>query len=198
MSVHAETVSPQNTYAGKGILQIFFKVFFGESQMHRLYLYYCYQLGILPKKQQPRINRPELERIWKDTEKILAEHAFVHDHEFPSLQAIVDYRKGLSQQMETLAAQRRKSSSRCGEKDAPSELADRRAMLTCKIAELRKEDKIAEGAIKRIHRTRESNRIDRENRMPQHPRPRRRRRNRSANDVSLHPMCRTVLVQFCE
>lgn len=43
----------------------FFEVFFGESQMHRLYLYYCYQLGILPKKQQPRINRPELERIWK-------------------------------------------------------------------------------------------------------------------------------------
>ena len=48
-------------------------------------------------------------------------------------------------------------------KDAPSELADRRAMLTCKIAELRKEDKIAEGAIKRIQRTHESNRIDREN-----------------------------------
>ena len=74
---------PKDTYAGKGILQIFFEVFFGESQMHRLYLYYCYQLGILPKKQQPRINRPELERIWKDTEKILAEHAFVHDHKFP-------------------------------------------------------------------------------------------------------------------
>ena len=74
--------------------------------MHRLYLYYCYQLGILPKKQQPRINRPELERIWKEKEKRLAEHAFVHDYKFPSLQAIVDYRKSLSQQMETLAAQR--------------------------------------------------------------------------------------------
>ena len=74
--------------------------------MHRLYLYYCYQLGILPKKQQPRINRPELERIWKDTEKILAEHAFVHDHKFPSVQAIVDYREGLSHQMEVLATQR--------------------------------------------------------------------------------------------
>jgi len=36
-------------------------------------------------------------------------------------------------------------------------------MLTCKIAELRKEDKIAEGAIKRIQRTRKSNRIDQEN-----------------------------------
>ena len=68
--------------------------------MHRLYLYYCYQLGILPKKQQPCINRPELERIWKDTEKILAEHAFVHEHQFPSLQAIVDYRKSLSRQMD--------------------------------------------------------------------------------------------------
>ena len=107
---------PKDTYAGKGVLQIFFEVFFGESQMQRLYLYYCYQLGILPKKQQPRINRPELERIWKDTEKILAEHAFVRDHKFPSLQAIVDYRKGLSQRMKTLAAQRRKSLSRCGEK----------------------------------------------------------------------------------
>ena len=167
---------PKDTYAGKGILQIFFEVFFGESQMHRLYLYYCYQLGILPKKQQPRINRPELERIWKDTEKILAEHAFVHDRKFPSLQAIVDYRKGLSQRMETLAAQRAEVVKQMRRKDAPPELADQRMALTCKIAKLRKEDKIAEGAIKRIQRTRESNRIDRENRMPQHPRSRRRRR----------------------
>ena len=133
-------------------------------------------MGILPKKQQPRINRPELERIWKDTERILAEHAFVHDHKFPSLQAIVDYRKGLSQQMETLAAQRAEVVKQMRRKDAPPELADQRMALTCKIAELRKEDKIAEGAIKRIQRTRESNRIDRENRMPLHPRPRRRRR----------------------
>ena len=60
---------------------------------------------------------------------------------------------------------------------APPELADRRAMLTCKIAELRKEDKIAEGAIKRIQRTRESNRIDRENQ--EHHTNHNRRRNRS-------------------
>ena len=132
--------------------------------MHRLYLYYCYQLGILPKKPQPRINRPELERIWKDTEKILAEHAFVRDHRFPSLQAIVDYRKGLSQQMETLVAQRAEVVKQMHRKDTPSELADQRMVLTCKIAELRKEDKIAEGAIKRIQRTRESNRIDQGNR----------------------------------
>ena len=82
---------------------------------------------------------------------------------FPSLQAIVDYRKSLSQQIETLAAQRAEIVKQMRRKDAPPELADHRAMLTCKIAELRKEDKIAEGAIKRIKRTRESNRIDREN-----------------------------------
>ena len=90
----------------------------------------------------------------------------------------MDYRKGLSQQIETLTAQRAEVVKQMRRKDASPELADRRAMLTCKIAELRKEDKIAEGAIKRIQRTRESNRIDRENRMPQHPRPRRRRRER--------------------
>ena len=161
----------------RSILQIFFEVFFGESQMHRLYLYYCYQLGILPKKQQPRINRPELERIWKDTEKILAEHAFVHDHKFPSLQAIADYRKSLFQQMKTLAAQRAEIVKQMRRKDAPPELADQRMALTCKIAELCKEDKIAEGSIKRIKRTRESNRIDRENQ--EHHTNHNRRRNRS-------------------
>ena len=139
----------------RSILQIFFEVFFGESQMHRLYLYYCYQLGILPKKQHPRINRPELERIWKDTERILAEHAFVHDHKFPSLQAIADYRKSLSQQVESLTAQRAEVVKQMRRKDAPPELVDQRMALTCEIAKLRKEDKIAEGAIKRIQRTRE-------------------------------------------
>ena len=88
----------------------------------------------------------------------------------------MDYRKGLSQRIEIFAAQRAEIVKQMRRKGAPSEMADRRAMLTCKIAELRKEDKIAEGAIKRIQRTRESNRIDRENRMPLHPRPRRRRR----------------------
>ena len=90
----------------------------------------------------------------------------------------MDYRKGLSQQIETLTAQRAEVVKQMRRKDAPPELADQRMILTCQIAKLRKEDKIAEGAIKRIQRTRESNRIDRENRMPLHPRPRRRRRER--------------------
>ena len=85
--------------------------------------------------------------------------------------------KGLSQQMETLAAQRAEIVKQIRRKDASPELADHRAMLTCKIAELRKEDKIAEGAIKRIQRTRESNRIDRENQ--EHHTNHNRRRNRS-------------------
>ena len=108
--------------------------------------------------------------------RILAEHAFVHDHKFPSLQAIVDYRKGLSQRLKTLAAQRAEIVKQMRRKDAPPELADQRMALTCKIAELRKEDKIAEEAIKRIQRTRESNRIDQEN---QYTNNKNRRRNRS-------------------
>ena len=137
-----------------------------------------FRSGVLPKKQQPRISRPELEAIWKNIDRVLAEYAFVHDHKFPSLQAIVDYRKSLSQQMENLAAQRAEIVKQMRRKDAPPELADRRAMLTCKIAELRKEDKIAEGAIKRIQRTRESNRIDQENRN-QHTNNKTRSRDRS-------------------
>ena len=78
--------------------------------------------------------------------------------------------------METLAEQRAETVKQMRRKDAPPELADRRAVLTCKIAELRKEDKIAEGAIKRVQRTRESNRTDQEN---QYTNNKNRRRNRS-------------------
>lgn len=58
----------------------------------------------------------------------------------------------------------------------PAEYPPADYRLTCKIAELRKEDKIAEGAIKRIQRTCESNRIDQEN---QYTNNKNRRRNRS-------------------
>ena len=88
----------------------------------------------------------------------------------------MDYRKSLSQQMETLAAQRAEIVKQMRRKDAPPELADQRMILTCQIAKLRKEDKIAEGAIKRVQRTRESNRIDQEN---QYTNNKNRRRNRS-------------------
>ena len=90
----------------------------------------------------------------------------------------MDYRKGLSQQIKALTAQRSEVVKQMRRMDTPPELADQRMALTCKIAELRKEDKIAESAIKRIQRTRESNRIDQENRN-QNTNYRNRRRNRS-------------------
>ena len=68
------------------------------------------------------------------------------------------------QEMESLTAQRAEVVKQMRRKDVPPELADQRMILTCQIAKLRKEDKIAERAIKRIQRTRESNRIDQENR----------------------------------
>ena len=90
----------------------------------------------------------------------------------------MDYREGLSHQMEVLATQRTEIAKQMRRKNAPRELADRRMALTCEIVKLRKEDKIAEGAIKRIQRTRESNRIDQENRS-QHTNNKNRRRDRS-------------------
>ena len=84
--------------------------------MHRLYLYYCYQLGILPKKQQPCINRPELEAIWRNIDKVLAEHAFVKEHQFPSLQAIEDYRKACPSRWKPLPRSGPKSLNRCAGK----------------------------------------------------------------------------------
>ena len=82
-----------------------------------------------------------------------------------SLQRVLDYAANPDKtEYDALAAQQAEIVKQVRRKDDTPKLADRRAMFTCKIAELRKEDKIAEGAIKRIQRTRESNRIDQENR----------------------------------
>ena len=165
-------LSKQRSYAryrpkaeSKGILDAFLGIFFGEDHIHRLYLYYCYELGILPKRSQPRVRRPELEKIWQDTERVFEEHAFVLDHKFSTLQQIVDYRAGLAQQMESLQSQRAEIVRQLRRKNAPPQLADQRAVLTAKIAALRKEDKLAETAIRRTLRTKEAERIDRENKI---------------------------------
>ena len=149
----------------KGVLDTFLGIFFGEEHVHRLYLYYCYELGILPKRSQPRVRRPELEKIWQDTERVFEEYAFVLDHKFSTLQQIVDYRTGLAQEIESLKAQRAEIAKQLRRRNAPPQLADQRAMLTAKIAALRKEDKLAENVIRRTLRTKEAERIDRENKI---------------------------------
>ena len=121
---------PQNTYAGKGILQLFFEVFFGNPRCAA-----CICTTVISWVSCPRNSSPaSTARSWsasgKNTEKILAEHAFVHDHKFPSLQAIADYRKDLSQQIENLTAQRAEVVKQMRRKDAPPELADQRMILT--------------------------------------------------------------------
>ena len=149
-----------------GILDTFLGIFFGEDHIHRLYLYYCYELGILPKRSRPRVRRPELEKIWRDTERVFEEYAFVLDHKFSTLQQIVDYRTGLAQQIDSLKAQRAEIAKQLRRRNAAPQLADQRAAITAKIAVLRKEDKLAETAIRRTLRTKEAERIDRKNIAP--------------------------------
>ena len=43
------------------------------GSLFRLYLYYCYQLGIYPKRPAPRVNWPEINALWRDIGKTLEE-----------------------------------------------------------------------------------------------------------------------------
>lgn len=181
----ATHLTKQRTYTryrpkaeSKGVLDTFLGIFFGENHIHRLYLYYCYELGILPKRSQPRVRRPELEKIWQDTERVFEEYAFVLDHKFSTLQQIVDYRTELAEQIESLKSQRAEIAKQLRRRNAPPQLTNQRAVLTAKIAALRKEDKLAESAIRRTLRTKEAERIDRENMVSRNENTRRHERQR--------------------
>ena len=65
-----------------------------------------------------------------------------------------------------MKAQRAEIAKQLRRRNAAPQLADQRAAITAKIAVLRKEDKLAETAIRRTLRTKEAERIDRENIAP--------------------------------
>ena len=124
-----------------------------RSSLFRLYLYYCYQLGIYPKRPAPRVNWPEINALWRDIDKTLAELHLTSERGFSTVAEVKAHREVLAGQINALCQERADCARQLRWKEPPPEAAQRRAELTRQIAALRKEDAAAKRIIEKVEKT---------------------------------------------
>lgn len=124
-----------------------------KSSLFRLYLYYCYQLGIYPKRPAPRVNWPEINALWRDIDKTLEELQLTSERGFSTVAEVKAHRETLAEQITALCKERADSARQLRWRESPPDTAQRRAELTRQIAALRKEDAAAKRIIEKVEKT---------------------------------------------
>ena len=139
--------SPTRRYRCRGVFT------YQKSSLFRLYLYYCYQLGIYPKRPTPRVNWPEINALWRNIDKTLEELHLTSERGFSSVAEVKAHRETLAGQITALCQERADCARQLRWREPPPEAAQQRAELTWQISTLRKEDEVAKRIIEKVEKT---------------------------------------------
>lgn len=118
-----------------------------------LYLYYCYQLGYLPKKNQHKPLSPEMKQAWRKIDKISNQVRLISKYALNNtddVQQLIDNNK---EQVILITNQRDQIYNklrRCKNTDKISNLKSERDCCTNQLAKLRKEIKTANTILKDV------------------------------------------------
>ena len=124
-----------------------------QSSLFRLYLYYCYQLGIYPKRPAPRVNWPEINALWRDIGKTLEELHLTSQRGFSTVAEVKAHREVLAGQINALFQERAGAARQLRWKKPPPKRPSGGRELTRQIAALRKEDAAAQRIIEKVEKT---------------------------------------------
>ena len=114
------------------------------TDIYRLYLYYCYQLGILPEKTSYRPTSPILKEDIRKMDKISDQARYMGRNKIGTMEELLDDREKMSDELKTLTAERTKIYNklrRAKPEDVPA-LKERRDDLSKRIETLRKDLKL--------------------------------------------------------
>lgn len=78
------------------------------TQIYRLYLYYCYQLGILPKDTAYRPTSPQLQADLRHLDDVDRQTRLLSNHKIETLEDLLADRSEKEKQLKVLTAQRTK------------------------------------------------------------------------------------------
>ena len=110
------------------------------TKIYRLYLYYCYQLGILPKGTSYRPASPQLRADLRRLDDIDRQTRFLAEHKIETLEELLENRSDKEQKLEVLLEQRTKLQNKI-RRAVPEEklnLRKEKAEVTAQITSLRK------------------------------------------------------------
>lgn len=110
------------------------------TKIYRLYLYYCYQLGILPKGTTYHPASPQLRADLRHLDDIDRQTLYLASHNIETVEELLADRTEKEMQLETLTAQRTKLQNKI-RRASPEQkilLRKEKAEVTAKITALRK------------------------------------------------------------
>ena len=137
------TYSPQMPQS----LRDWFKPFQKTSHIYRLYLHYCYLLGVLPKKTTYRPTSPYLKEDLKKLEELSEQVRYMSKYGIETFDDLYADRKRLQGEMDKLIAYRTKLQNKI-RRASPAEketLRREKSGVTERITELRKQLKLNKG-----------------------------------------------------
>ena len=111
------------------------------AKIYRLYLYYCYQLGILPKGTTYRPASPQLRADLRHLDDIDRQTRYLASHNIETVEELLADRTEKEVQLEALATQRTKLQNKI-RRASPEQkilLRKEKAEVTAKITALRKD-----------------------------------------------------------
>ena len=147
------------------------------GSLFRLYLYYCYQLGIYPKRPAPRVNWPEINALWRDIGKTLEELHLISERGFSTVAEVKAHREALAGQITALCQERADCARQLRWREPSPGAAQRRAELTRQISALRRDDAAAKRIIGKVEKTAACR--DEYRRQQERDKPRRKPRDRA-------------------
>lgn len=110
------------------------------THIYRLYVYYCFQLGIYPKGQDYKPTSPYLKEELRHLDELTAQVSYMEKNGIETLDDLYADRKETEEQYEKLKAQRTKLQNRIRRADPETQavLREEKAGLSAQITELRK------------------------------------------------------------
>lgn len=134
-------IKPQK-YVFKGSFATVKKV----TGLKALYLYYCYRLGYLPKKNQHKPLSPEMKQAWRKIDKLSQQVKLISKYKFDDANDVKQFINSNQEQIVLITNKRNQIYNklrRCKDTDKISELKFERDYYTKQLTKLRKEIKTA-------------------------------------------------------
>lgn len=140
-SCKTKYIKPQK-YHFKGSFQAVKKV----TSLKALYLYYCYRLGYLPKKNQYKPLSPEMKQAWRKIDKISNQVRLISKYNLNDTNDVQRFINDNQKQMVSITNQRNQIYNklrRCKDTEQISSFKYERNICTKQLTKLRKEIKTA-------------------------------------------------------
>ncbi len=132
--------SIQNTFKGS------FGTVKKVTGLKALYLYYCYRLGYLPRKNQHKPLSPEMKQAWRNVDKYSSQVILISKYNLDDTDKVREFINANQEQIAIITNQRNQIYNklrRCKDTDKISSLKYERNICTKQLTKLRKENKTA-------------------------------------------------------